>query len=168
MTVNKKRYRSGLTLIELIIYLSLMAVIMVVVVDLSIRITSSRGQSAGQEAINQNTSFLMSRLTYSIQKSKIISVTASPDKLTLQFTSSPEQVFTLNPAGQVLYHEGAAGSDIPLTTDNVEVSRINVGDNIFEQLTNTDANSVQIRFKITNIQTGYSQNFQTAVLSRGK
>lgn len=157
--------RKGITLIELLIYLAITAIVLVVVIDLVTRVAQNQSKSAGQGGVNANARFLVDRLTYSISEGSTITGSYPADNLYL--TVAAQQVsFTLTD-GQIFYQEGAGGQ-LPLTDSTVEILPINPGESIFNKVINGTAESVQIRFKVTFKQNNLSRDFETAVLVKGK
>lgn len=157
--------KNGLTLIELLIYLAITTIVLVVVISLMTSIAKSKSQSSGLGDINQNGRFFTERVTYSVQQASNISGSFPADSLNLTINSA-SVVFSLSD-GQIFYQEGA-GASLPLTSEKVEITSIAPGEGIFEKITNGSAQSVQIKFKVKFKETGFSQDFQTSVLVRGK
>lgn len=161
----KFKQSRALTLIELLIYLAITTIVLVVVISLMTSIAKSKSQSFGQGDINQNGRFFTERVTYSVQQASDISGSYPADNLNLTI-NTVSAVFSLS-GGQIFYQEGA-GPSLPLTSPQVEISSINPGEGIFEKTTNNNAQSVQVKFKVKFKETGFSQDFQTSVLARGK
>lgn len=164
----KFKKRHGLTLVELLIYLAITMIVLVVVIDLVTRIGQNRNQSAGQGDVSANARFLSERLSYAIQSSSAINGSYPADTLNLTNNGQPI-IFSLN-EGQIFYQE-AGSPATAITSDQVEISPINPGENIFNKVTNLPAQSIQsvrVRFKAKYKQTGFSRDFETAVLAKGK
>jgi len=156
---------SGITLIELLIYLAITMIVLVVIIDLVTRIAQNRNFSAGQAVTSQNARFLADRLTYAIAQSSVIDGSYPADTLSLTINSE-SVVFSLS-EGQVFSKVGS-GPGIALTDSQVAVSAISPGENIFQKITNGETLSVQIKFKATFKQTGFERDFETTALARGK
>ncbi len=161
----KLRKRPGITLIELLIYLAITAIVLVVVIDLVTRIAQNRGASQGQTEVTQNARFLCERLSLATSQASAISGTYPANNLNLTINSLPV-IFSLE-NGQIFYQEGG-GQAMALTDSKVEVTPIDISENIFKHLANGQAQSVQIRFKITFKQNNFSREFETAAVLEGK
>lgn len=163
-TIKFKKSRA-ITLIELLIYLAITAIVLVVMIDLVTRIAQNRGATQGQTEVTQNARFLSERLSLAIGQASAISGTYPANNLNLTVNSSPI-IFSLG-NGQIFYQE-SGGTPLALTDSKVAVSPINASENIFTRVTNGQAQSVQIRFKITFKQNNFSREFETAAVMEGK
>lgn len=160
----KLRKRPGITLIELLIYLAITAIVLVVMIDLVTRIAQNRGASQGQTEVTQNARFLTDRLSFAISQASDISGSYPANDLNLTVNSSPVSFMLEN--GQIFYKEGG-GAPLALTDPTVEVAPVGF-ENIFNQVINGQAKSFQIKFKITFRETNFSREFETAAIVEGK
>ena len=158
------RKQKGLTLIELIIYISITMIILVIIIDLTINVTAQKSANVGQNQVNENTRFFAERLTYEIQSASEVSGLYPQDNLSLTVNGSPV-VFTLS-NGRFYIQEGI-NPQFALTEDNVLIEPL-VGESIFNKVDNGIYPSIEIKFKITYKQANYSRDFQTTATLRGK
>lgn len=163
--ILKFKKSRAITLIELLIYLAITALVLVVVIDLVTRVAQNQSKGIGQGEVNANARFLVDRLTYSISEGSTITGSYPADDLHLTVAGGAVS-FTLTEA-RILYQEGVA-SPLPLSDSLVTIAPINPGESIFNKVVNGTAESVQIRFKVTFKQNNLSRNFETAVLIKGK
>ncbi|KKQ74294.1 MAG: hypothetical protein US94_C0008G0009 [Berkelbacteria bacterium GW2011_GWB1_38_5] len=159
--ISKKQ---GMTLVELLVYLSITAIVLIVVIDLVTRVVQNRSATYGQGEAVTNGRIFSDKLLYSVQNASAINGSYPADSVSL--TISGVAVTYALSGNQIFYNEGAG--PIPLTTDRVEILPINVGENIFSKVTNGSVNSIQARFKVKFKENGYFQDFEISALSRGK
>lgn len=72
------RSKNGFTLIEILVYFTLVSVILLIVVDLFIRISESSIKSTAKSEINIEGEYLIRRLAYDIRKADDIVFPANP------------------------------------------------------------------------------------------
>lgn len=163
--LKKIKKHSGISLIELIIYLSITMIVLVVIIDIVTRIVQTRSVSVGQTEISSNARFFVDKLTYSLQSAKSIDGSYPADALTLSVGSTTQNYFLQD--GQIYYKENA-GDPIAITDSKVSFSSIDITENIFNRVTNTNAQSLVVRFKVTFKENNFNKDFEIAILSRGK
>jgi|GEM_PF-6922489 len=163
--ILKSKKNRGITLIELLIYLAITAIVLVVVVDVVARIAQNRAAAQGQTEVTQNARFLSERLNLAISQASALSGTYPANNLNLTVNSLPVVFSLVN--DQIFYQE-ASNPPVALTDQKVAVAPINSGESIFNLLTNGQAQSVQIRFKITYKQNNFTREFETAAVVEGR
>jgi Tfp pilus assembly protein PilW len=161
----KFKKRSGISLIELIIYLSITMIVLVVIIDIVTRIVQNRSVAVGQAEITSNARFLVDKLSYSVQSAKSIDGSYPADSLNLSVDTNTQNYFLQD--GQIFYRENG-GSSIAITDSQVLISSIDTNENIFNKITNTDAQSLIVRFKMTFKENNFNKDFEVAILTRGK
>lgn len=162
-TLKFKKSR-GITLIELLIYLAITAIVLVVIIDLVTRVAQNKSSTAGQEEISSNGRLVMERLTYAVQSASSIDGAYPADNLDLTINGTAVS-FSLSD-GQIFYAEGF-GAPTALINSKVEVLPP-AGENIFNKVANDPAQTVQIKFKIRFKQNNLTRDFQTSLLARNK
>lgn len=70
VSINRKK--RGFTLIELIIYMGILSTIMIVLTDIFVAVLQSRTESEATSAVEQDSRFIISRLSYDIARSSSI------------------------------------------------------------------------------------------------
>ena len=142
----------GFSLIEILIYITIFAVVSVIIVDQFSIIYLAYNQSIIQKTVSQNIRHPLKRMTLAIREANDV-VSASPSYLELSF-SDPNQnptIFRLN-NGVVEIKEGI-GDYRALTSANVLVENLD-----FEEITNPpDYKSVKIYLKISFNNQGNQQ-----------
>ncbi len=161
----KTSKKAGLTLIELMIYFSITAFVLVVVIDLVAHISQNQKANAGQSEVVANSRLVTERISLSLRGAKEITGVYPSDELNLTIDSS-QATFSLKD-GQFVYAENL-GPEAPLTNSLVEISPINSGESIFNKISTDKYQSVQIRFKIKYKNSNFFQDFQTTLFARGK
>lgn len=160
---NKKR--RGITLVELLIYLTITIIILVVIIDLVTRIGQSHQASAGQDEVITNGRFIIDRITYATRMASTIEGDYPANNLNLVINGQTSN-FTLNNS-RLYYQEGISPSQF-ISDSNVIISPINQGENIFYKNINGQAVTIQVKMKISFLDNNFSRNFQTTMLVRGK
>ncbi len=156
--------KKGLTLVELLIYISITMIILVVIIDLVTRVAQVKTQSSGQEIILENARFLNDRLTYAISGASTIDGSYPSDNLSLT-VGGVSLSFTFSD-GKIFYQEGG-GAIVPLSNGRVEI-RPPEGESIFTKVANGSSESIEIKYRVVNRQTSIEKAFQTTVFKRGK
>lgn len=157
--------RTGLTLIELLIYLSITAFVLVVVIDLVAHISQNQKLNAGQSEVNANARLVLERISFALRQAKDIPGVYPSDNLNLTIDAS-QVAFFLN--DNKIFYRDSLGTEVPLTNSLVEFSPINIGESIFNKILNNQSQSVQLRFKVKYKNSQFTQDFQTTLTARGK
>ena len=161
----KTSKKAGLTLIELLIYLSITAFVLVVVIDLVAHISQNQKLNAGQSEVNANARLVLERISFATREAQDISGVYPSDKLNLTIDAS-QVTFFLN--DNKIFYRDSLGTEVPLSNSLVEFSPINLGESIFNKILNNQSQSVQLRFKVKYKNSQFSQDFQTTLTARGK
>lgn len=118
--------RPALTLIEIVIYFTLLAVALLVAMNFAITIGDLYAQSSNANELQSNADFLENRFNYAVQSatgvvtaSSTFDVDAGRLTLTMSDAAKSPTVFYLQ-NGVVFFQEGAAAA-VPLTTAAVQV-----------------------------------------------
>ena len=162
---SKPTKKAGLTLIELMIYLSITAFVLVVVIDLVAHISQNQKVSVGYSEVVANSRLITERIGLSLRQAEGVTGVYPSDELNLAIDSN-QVTFSLKD-GQFVYAENL-GPEAPLSNTLVEISPINLGESIFNKISTDKYQSVQMRFKIKYKNSNFSQDFQTTLTARGK
>lgn len=165
MRIKKLKFSRGISLIELIVYIAVSAVILVAVTDLATHLVFSQVKNTKTSEVTENLNFAMQRISTDIENATVI--TGSYPANTLTITVSGHQlIYALDNGAIKLSTDGTTA--VPITSNKVSIMVV-TGNNVFNKLTNGQANSVNIQFKVamvsdlSNFETG-----QTTVLLRNK
>ncbi len=157
--------KKGMTIIELVVYLGIVAIVLVTMIDMTTRLITTQTKTAATSEVQQNLTYVMSRLTSSIENASAISGTYPSDTLNLTVEGNPV-TFKLN--SNALEIEESGFPSMALTSSKVVVSAPS-GGQLFTKITNGAATSIKVNLVVTltnDINT--KQQAQTTVLLRGK
>jgi competence protein ComGC len=160
---TRVRSRSGITLIEMLIYSALFSILVVVLSEILLSTLEVRIESQANAAVNQDSRFLLSRLSYDIQRSSAITV---PNAL-----GGSGGVLTLTIGGANTTYQ-LAGNAVTITntngTDALSSPESSMSALTFKRLGNVGGKeSVQVKFTVTSVARkdsgAESRSFQTTI-----
>jgi len=154
---NKNR---AMTLVELIVYLGVTMIISVLIIELTSRMLQVRSQSAGSSEVTYNATLILDRLTYEISNASAVTGQYPSNSLGLASSGAPVSFELTN--GQILYQS------VALSNNLVEISPISPATAIFDRLSNTGAESIQVRFKVKHKDSNFSRDYETSIFVGGK
>lgn len=160
---SSRRMREGFTLIEMLIYMGLLAILMTVMTSLFSSILDVQLESQASSSVDQDGRYLLSRLMYDIQRADSITTPSSLGSQTgnLQIVISG-----------IIYSYALSGGNLQITnnfgTDNLNSTESTVSNLSFLRLGNVNGkNSIQLGFTVTSktLKTSgtESKNFTTTV-----
>lgn len=156
----------GMSLVELIIYLAILAIILVVIIDLSARLVLSSSRQSANVEVSQNLELAMSRLANTIEAASASSSSLPADTLTLT-VGGQETVLAL--AGGVLTVQEGANAPVALTADKVNIGAYPADGQIFQKLTNGSAVSIKVGLTAALVSDPkIKQSITAAFVMRGK
>ncbi len=125
-----KPRRSGLTIIELLLFSAIFAVISMVFITILIVITRIQLRENGNAEVNQQTQFLIQTLQYRIERSYLIDIPVDTATSTLTLRTStgtdPTVIYAATSSGVTsLYLTENAGTPQRLTSNRVNLSNLN-------------------------------------------
>lgn len=161
MMWNFKKSGAGFTLIEFIMYTTIVGVILLAVGAIGINIFFNKAKLTAVDEVSQNSRFVLEKITYAIRNAEIInspSLGTSGTSLSLQMAdlSKNPTLFDLN-NGFVRIKEGA-GNYINLTTDEVVITNLQ-----FSNLSYTGTPGtmrIEITVKFNNLTARQEYNFE--------
>lgn len=175
MSNESKKFSQGSTLIEMLIYIAVVAMVLSSLVLFSISIVSSRSKTYVVQEVQANTRVALAILSQKIRASNGVDTSTSqfgsdPGKLTL-FMSDPSKnptVFDLDQDDGVLRITEGASLPVTLVSDEVKVTHL-----MFTNLTGSSTHeNIRIEMTVgfnntgTNVEYDYTQSVQTSVSSR--
>lgn len=157
--------KKGISLIELIIYIGIVAIVLVAMTDLATRLVFAQVKTAKSSEVTQNLNLVMEKLTSDIENAKDVNTTLTQLTLTMVDNS---QIIYLASGGKITEQKGVlAPVDI---TNNMVAVTIVPGALIFEKISNsTGNNSVKINLTLASVaDNNDQQTAQLSVLARSK
>ena len=155
-----------MSLMELVIYLAIVAIILVVIIDLVTHLVYTQGKNSKNVEVQQNTIFVINKLNSTISAASV--ATVSPDGKTLTLTISGDTVvYTLSGTTFLTIQRGS------LPAENLSNSKVKIsapsGSQLFEKITNTNANTIKINMLMSLASdSNTKQQTTTTILLRGK
>ncbi len=127
----RKRKASGYTLIELMMYMGISAVLVVGVVGFMIRTTQERTLLVSQNAVQQNSRVVMEKMTTSIRNAYQVDVNAAGTEITIyakNYANPSEPIITIyqNQGQELSYSVGnptAAGPFFTILDGGIHVAQ---------------------------------------------
>lgn len=156
----------GISLIELIIYIGVMAIVLVAITDLAARLVFAQTKVNKTSVVTENLNFAMRKISADVENATAI--TGSYPSNTLTLTVAGQQlIYKLN--GQTLTLSTGSQPAIPITSSKVNISAP-PANNLFTKITNgTTINSVRINLVVSEIDNPTNQQTgQTTILLRSK
>lgn len=142
------KYQKGTSLIELILYFSLLGIVLIIATDIMLRTSEFSLESAAGNDLQDDAKFIISRFSYDIRRADSISLPAalgdSSGALTLA-VGSETHTYTLN--GSDLEYQETIGPNSQ--TGNLNSNRTKLNYLTFERLGNTGGNpAIKITFEL--------------------
>ncbi len=159
MKINFKS-KSGMTLVELMVYLAITMIVSVLIIELTSRMLQAKTQSAGSGEVAYNATLILDRLTYEISNASAVTGEYPADTLNLTVNGAPI-IFELN-NNQILYQGEALSNNL------VEISHVSPDAFIFDSVKNGEAESIKLKFKVKFKNSNFSRDCETSVFVGGK
>src|SRR3989344_1949018 len=167
---------SGFTLVEMILYIAIVAIFMTGLVYFTLDIVYGREKSYVHQEVNQNTRFAAKRIAYEIKNAKsIISpLSGSSSSISLEYADANRNptVINISGDGRITIGYGSSGncptsSPCFLTGNKVNVTAIN-----FTNLSSGDSTNIKFSMTIAGVGDAVEnqkiENFETSVELRSK
>lgn len=164
--IKKFKNNKGFTLIEMLLYMSLMSIFLIVLTDVLVSITSSKAESETYTATDQDGRFILARLTYDIARSSAITTPGAIG------TTTNNLVLTIGPD---TYAYSLVGENLQLAVNATPANNLNGSSTTitaptFKKVSNSPAGSketIQVQFTVTSKATTSAgtetKTFQTTV-----
>jgi Tfp pilus assembly protein PilE len=175
-SIKKSNYQSGVTLIELLLYMGIFSLLLMVFVQLFGGIVNVNLESQASSAVSQDSRYILNQMTYTLRQAKTIAQPAGFGTANagsqLQFTTSGGTTYTYSLSADPV------GQQKLMLSDGVNVEQLNsagttISNLLFTRLQTTGTSgesTVTISFTLTSTtraQKGYQQEtFQTTVGKR--
>ena len=146
----------GITLIETILYITIVSILLVALMNFGGQITLSRLKAQSLEEIQQNARFGLHRISIDVHNTQSINPATQDDFLHLDMDLADltdDIYYTLN-QGQLTRQVGNATPEI-LTSDQVNITEL-----IFTEITNeNDFRNIKINITLQDISYGQRSDF---------
>lgn len=144
----KLKSQKGVTLVELLLYMGLLAILLVIMTNLFVSIVELKLESDSTSAIEQDGRFIMSRIIYDINNADSITTPASPGASggTLVLVNGSETL-TYSLSGSNLQLNSSINGSANLNSSEATISGLS-----FQRLGPSGGrNSIKINFTVTSV-----------------
>ncbi len=161
MTRDKKGY----TLVELLVFVAISAVVAVSFISILVVIIRIQGQQSSAGEVDQQSGLLLQQLQYYVANSSLIDIAANTPTTTLKLrmASSTVDPTFITLASSTVYLQQGSGAATALTSNKVAVSNLS----FVKGSNGSGHDSVNISFTMAynsqNLQQLFAQSFQGAV-----
>jgi type II secretory pathway pseudopilin PulG len=139
--------QDGMTLIELSIYITLVAAVLVMATSFAWNIINSRTKAFAVQEVEQNGRYIIEKFSQTVRQANDLTtpaISASGTTLTLAMKGSTVSTVVLNVNGtQLLYKEGS-GPSIALNSSAVKVTSLN-----FTNISSANGKTKHVRLQFT-------------------
>ncbi|MFH1207739.1 MAG: hypothetical protein V1668_04000 [Patescibacteria group bacterium] len=159
----------GMTLIELSIYITLVAAILVMATSFAWNIINSRTKAYAVQEVEQNGRYIIEKFSQAVRQANDITapvISTSGATLTLVMKSAPVSPTVLSLSGTQLTFKEGAGASVALNSAAVKVTNVNFS-NISS--TNNKSKHVRLQFTLQTVNPGgrneheFKNDFDTSV-----
>jgi type II secretory pathway pseudopilin PulG len=166
--MNHKKIR-GFTLIEVLIYITLVAGILITATSFAWNVINSRTKAFAVQEVEQNGRFIMEKIASMIREANVVSYPAaggSDDNLQLEMDDSGTLVNTFRLDNEVIQLQEDVGSFIDLSSGNVLVTNL-----VFSNVSTPDNRTRNVKVNLTlehinpenRQEWNYVDNFNTTI-----
>ncbi len=138
---------TGFTLIELLIYIALVSGVIIAATSFAWTIIDSRSRSFTAQEVEQNSRFMIERISRTVRGGQSITVPAagaSGNQLTVTMRDSEADSINIYLSGDTLYWQSGGGDPIALHADEVLVT-----DATFTNMSTADGRSTHLYLGLT-------------------
>jgi type II secretory pathway pseudopilin PulG len=143
-----KKYKKGATLIELLIYFSILSILLVIVIDLMLRSGEFSLETSTRSSLQEDARFIVNRLTFDIHQADSISNPGSLGEsggTLILAVGADTHTYTL--AGTSLEYQETVGAST--TTANLNSNQTQVNSLTFERLGNLGGKpTIKVTFEL--------------------
>jgi len=139
----------GMTLIEIIIYVAILAFVATALMSMSINLISLNNKSSAQQELSATMRLISDKINYEIKNAKSISSTTASSFILNQSDSARNQtVFDLN-SGNLRMGYGVGGSCPTSSPCPLNSNLINISNFIVTNLSSGDSKTENIKYSLT-------------------
>ena len=144
---NENIGQKGFTLVELLIYMGLLAILLVILTEILVSILNVKLESEATSSVEQDGRYILSRLAYDINRADSITTPVNPGD-----TGDTLEIIIDGVSNS--YSE--SGNDLQLTngsgTNNLNSSETSISDLILQRLGNAGGkNSIKLQFTVISV-----------------
>ena len=144
--MNSKK-QSGFTLIELSIYITLVAGILIMATSFAWNIINSRTKTISISSVEQEGRYILEKFSQSVHQASAMSLPAtgaSGNQLVLTMADAPSNPIIISTSSNKLYFQRGAGSAVQMHSDNVIVTSVS-----FTNLSTADGKTRNVQINLT-------------------
>lgn len=169
--LQNKRYRRGMSLLELLIYIAILSGLMVVVSSAFISLSKGRGQLLARNEVNSTIRFAVEKIRQDIKSASAASapLSGAPESMLSVIVGGVPIIYDVQD-GQLRRKEGAAlpiavtGSNV--FVDTVNFARIENYNAIFSATTTAIQVAMTMRYNASSTDWLYSDSLRTTISLR--
>ena len=156
--------QKGLTLVEIIIYFTLLSIILVIITDLLIKVTESSLESTSKSAVETEGEIIIKRISYDIHRAESIAIPVNPGNVSpnLELVINGTNIKYSLIGSSITIDDGTAD---PITSNLVKATLLS-----FEKVGSVASPTIKISFTLQatkNTKQGAQvKNFETVVALR--
>lgn len=164
---NKILYKRGTSLLELLIYIALMAGLMVVVSDAFLSLSKGRGRSEARSEVSAAIRFATEKIRQDVKGASAVTVPTAPGTAssTLNLTVGGAAIVYNISGGQLMRTAGASSSAITgaaVTVSAPTFTRLENYNTVFTATTTSIQVSMTIGYNSTSTDWAYSESLRTS------
>lgn len=153
------RRAHGFTLIELVVYISIISGVLLIAVVLSIDLLRGRAKSTSLVAVNQNARLALERMTTAVRNANLVNAGSStfgshPGRLSLQMPDSAVNPTVFDLSGSTVRVTEGTGSAQQLTSPDIEATSL-----IFTYLNQTGSEGIRVSLGLRRVNPQGVQEF---------
>lgn len=158
--------KKGVSLIELIIYMAVVAIVLLVVIDLVTNLVYSQAKNSHSSEVTQNLEFALQKIGRSVEGASAVNGTYPSDSLNLTVAGQTE-IYAIQ--GGVLTYKKGESAAVAVTSSKVKMSGYPDGSSAFVKIINGTSTTVKINLtaKVAN-DANINQSMVSTFLMRGK
>jgi type II secretory pathway pseudopilin PulG len=160
------RASRAFTILELVIYIAIFAVIIVAFVGAFVAITRVQTGQSSQAEVESQSQFLLEKIQYYVEQASLIDMPADTPTttLTLRMSNPAADPTYLTVTNGILYvQQTATGTPIALSSNQVTISSATFTKHSNPPAHDTVSVALTVAYNTSNLQQMFSQAFQTSV-----
>ena len=164
--------RKAFTLIELLIYMAVFAIVIVGFVTIFVSMLRIQSQQSSQTQVEQEGQFLIQQIQYYVESARLVDMSLDTATGTLQLrefslSNDPTLIYATNGIVYIRQGSGVPGTPTPLTSSNVTISQLSFTRHYnFASSTASGADSISFSFtmgfNVSNTLQQYTGSFESA------